>query len=64
VGLPRDGDLQVQLGVTDGQISGRIAGRLEIVQMAMSVAGLAFRPKGNATTITLLSTVFYILPRP
>jgi len=51
VGLTRDGGLQVQLGVADGQIGGQIADgqiggqiadRREVVQMAMSAAGLAF----------------------
>ena len=42
VGLAGDGGLQVIGGAADGQAGGRVAGFLEVLEMAVSVAGLAF----------------------
>ncbi len=42
MGLPRDGRLQVQPGLADRQPGGRIADRLEVLQVAVGMARLAF----------------------
>jgi hypothetical protein len=55
VGLARDAGLEVALGVADGQAGGRVAHRLEVVEVAVRVArsrprrcrGSCPRPRGN-----------------
>ncbi len=41
MGLPGDGRLEVQLGLADRQTGRRVPDRLQVLKMAVSVAGLA-----------------------
>ena len=43
MGLAGHGGLEIELGVTDRQVRGRVAGLLEEVQVSVGVARFAFR---------------------